>query len=48
MRKVAREEYEQEYTSETNYRMLIEIYEKVLGEKAQGGFDSRALKRTAA
>ncbi len=33
MRKVAREEYEREYTAETNYKILIDIYNEVLGKR---------------
>ena len=37
MRRNAREEYETRYTAETNYRQMIEIYNRVLAPKIQHG-----------
>jgi hypothetical protein len=49
MRQSARQEYEQNYTVESNYRFLMAIYQRVLGEaiEVEGNHEREAaLART--
>jgi glycosyltransferase involved in cell wall biosynthesis len=46
MRKAARQEYEQKYTAQDNYRMLMEIYEEARAERSRRS-DRRGAERRA-
>ena len=46
MREAARQEYEQEYTAQDNYRMLMEVYEEARAERSRRS-DRRGAERRA-